>query len=1083
MSSSTSSTATAAFRLSTQQERAWLEHERGAGQFAQCVIAIKGPLDVAKLKGALQQAVSKYEILRTVLRRQTGVKLPFQVIQEDAAFRFEQAAGGDAAELAGGERASLLGDESSPSLRALLVPSGAGRHTLVITLPAFCADQETLQNLFREIAAGYGGESGAADDVMQYADLVEWQNELLASDETKAGRDFWRSSCRSIDFAALQSLALPLEKPASKDAAFVFESVVVPLSGMSSAAAALASQMKTSEEAVLLGAWSALLARLTGNSAVTVSSEFNGRRYEELQSALGPLARSLPIGLEVATDGRFSELIAKVGAAMTEARNWQESFAWSQACELEGPFLPFAFGYHDLGGKETRGGIAFNLERVSVVSERFKLRVNGVRRGSELELEFEFDAARLERRAVERMAGYYRNLLAGAIANPDTAVAKLPLLSEDDRRQLLVEWNATAAEFPASKCLHELFEEQAARVPERVAVRCGEVAFTYRELNERANQLAHYLRKQGVGPDRPVGLCLERSAETMVAVLGILKAGGAYVPLNPDNPPARLQQQLAGAAAIVTEAKLSVQIPEFAGAVIVLDRDQQKWVNEPKSNLAANTNPENLVYVIYTSGSTGVPKGVAVRHRNLVNYSDFITKRLDLNKYPEGLQFATVSTLGADLGNTCIYPSLISGGTLHIVSYETSTDPQALASYVAKHPIDVLKIVPSHLQALVQSDDAAKLLPRKYLIFGGETLTPKLLEKIEALKPGCEVLNHYGPTETTVGSMTLKLKEYDWRKAGLMSIPIGRPIQNTQVYVLDANLEPVPVGVIGELYIAGAGVTAGYLGQGEKTAERFIANPFAAAGSEVGKTMYRTGDLARYGADGNIEFLGRGDDQVKIRGFRIELGEIEAVLARHAAVKQVVVLARGGELEKDAQGEKRLLAYVVPSREASGAGSNSSAGSGVVTGEELRTYLKQQVPDYMVPQAVMVLAKLPLNANGKIDRQALPEPEQAQAARAYVAPRTETEKTIAEIWAEVLRREPEQISVDDNFFDLGGHSLLATQVISRVRERFSVEIPMRAMFDQPLVSGLAHAVEQAKASGAEGNEMVIGRVSREQYRG
>jgi acyl-coenzyme A synthetase/AMP-(fatty) acid ligase/acyl carrier protein len=465
---------------------------------------------------------------------------------------------------------------------------------------------------------------------------------------------------------------------------------------------------------------------------------------------------------------------------------------------------------------------------------------------------------------------------------------------------------------------------------------------------------------------------------------------------------------------------------------------------------------------------------VAVRHRNLVNYADFIVKRLDLSEHPEGLQFATVSTLGADLGNTCIYPSLISGGTLHIIAYETSTDARALAEYVKKYPIDVLKIVPSHLQALVQSEDAGKLLPRKYLIFGGETLTPKLLEKIEALKPSCEILNHYGPTETTVGSLTLKLKEYDWRKAGLMSIPIGRPIQNTQVYVLDANLEPVPIGVVGELYIAGAGVTAGYLGLAEKTSERFIPNPFATdAAPGVGQTMYRTGDLARYGVDGNIEFLGRGDDQVKIRGFRIELGEIEAVLARHAAVKQVVVLAR-----EDSSGEKRLLAYVVANREASSAGSSS----GVVTGEELRTYLKQQVPDYMVPQAVMVLAKLPLNANGKIDRQELPEPEQAQAARAYIAPRTETEKTIVAIWAEVLRREPGQISVEDNFFDLGGHSLLATQVISRVRERFSVEVPMRAMFDQPLVRGLAQTVEQAKSAGRDGDEVAIARVSREQYR-
>src|SRR5881227_1345222 len=374
-----------------------------------------------------------------------------------------------------------------------------------------------------------------------------------------------------------------------------------------------------------------------------------------------------------------------------------------------------------------------------------------------------------------------------------------------------------------------------------------------------------------------------------------------------------------------------------------------------------------------------------------------------------------------------------------------ATDPRGFADYVAKYPIDVLKIVPSHLQALLQSEEAGKLLPRKYLITGGETLTPKLVEKIASLNPQCEVINHYGPTETTVGSLTLKLKDYGWKNTKLSSIPIGRPIANTQVYVLDQNLEPVPVGVIGELYIAGAGVTAGYLGQAEKTAERFLKDPFS---MNPEAKMYRTGDLARYGEDGNIEFLGRGDDQVKIRGFRIELGEIESVLASHAAVKQVVVLAR-----EDERGDKRLLAYVVPNRDK----------AGEVNNDALRSYLKQQLPDYMVPQAVIVLPKLPLTANGKIDRQALPEPEQAQA-KIYIAPRTATEEKIAEIWAEVLRRDKSQISVDDNFFDLGGHSLLATQVISRVRRILNLELPLRTLFESPSVARLAAEADKASST-------------------
>src|SRR5271165_1661952 len=338
---STSSLATAAFRLSTQQERAWLEHERGAPQFAQCVIAIEGPLDVACLKAAVGQAVSKYEILRTGLRRQTGVKLPFQVIQEDAAFQFEQAAAGDIDVLLASERGVLANPEGAP-LRALLIGSGAERHTLLLTLPTFCADHETLKTLLREIAAGYGGEAATtSDEVMQYADLVEWQNELLASEETKAGRDFWRNGCREIDFAALQSCTLPLEKKEGE--AFAFGSVAVAIPGLSQSVENFATQVKKSQETVFLGAWNALLSRLTGTTETTIGCEFDGRRYEELASALGPLARSLPIRQEVAPELRFSDLMGKVEAATAEARNWQESFAWSQACDAESPFLPFAF--------------------------------------------------------------------------------------------------------------------------------------------------------------------------------------------------------------------------------------------------------------------------------------------------------------------------------------------------------------------------------------------------------------------------------------------------------------------------------------------------------------------------------------------------------------------------------------------------------------------------------------------------------------------------------------------------------------------------------------------------------------------
>jgi amino acid adenylation domain-containing protein len=1058
---SNSTMAPAAFRLSPQQERCWQQIAKGVTATAQLCLRLRGRCDAAKLTRSITSMVSGYEILRTVLRRQPGVKLPFQVILNEPRFVLQSTSyQTDSFErVLRAERENARGTEHESGFRVLLLQLRDAEHLLVLTLPSFLGDSATLRNMAREVGLAYSGDT-ASDDRMQYADLVEWQNEMLASDETKTGRKFWVDTCRTIDFPSLEKVTLPFEGIAA--APFSPEVLTVTAPKELSLQVTKPPRSKILQVDALLSAWTVLLSRLRGEAALTLGCEFDGRRYEELAGTLGPLARNFPVSFTVDPQASFQATTAKIGSFVEEASNWQEAFSWAQLVDGESPDLPFNFGSVDLGEAEEFGGLNFELERLHVVSERFKLKLVVVKRGGELKLEFHYDSTRLERALVEGIARWYQNLLAAALANPETKVSQLPMLSEGERRQLLVDWNQSAAEYPATKCLHQLFEMQAERTPERVAVRCGEQTFSYQQLNARANQLAHYLRRHGVGPDKLVGLCLERSAETMVAVLAILKAGGAYVPLNPDNPPARLRQQMEGAAVVLTQTRLAAQVPEFPGTKLVLDGEAKPWSEEPASNPTCTTTPENLVYVLYTSGSTGVPKGVAVRHRNLVNYSDFISKRLELAKHPEGLQFATVSTLGADLGNTCIYPSLISGGTLHVIGYETATDGVRFAEYGVKYGIDVLKIVPSHMAALLQSqseaEQAKKLLPRKYLIFGGETLTAKLLEKIESLDFSCEVLNHYGPTETTVGSLTLKLKDSDWKAKQLSSIPIGRPIQNTQVYVLDQHLQPVPVGVRGELYIAGAGVTAGYLNQPEKTGERFLANPFS---SDRSAKMYRTGDMVRYLEDGAIEFLGRGDDQVKVRGFRIELGEIETALARHGAVKQALVLARENE-----QGDKRLLGYVV-------AMSN-------VTGEQLRDYLKQEVPDYMVPQAIAVLAKFPLTANGKIDRQALPEPQAAAAQRAYVVPRNATEQQIAEIWAEVLRRDLSSISIEDNFFDLGGHSLMATQVVSRIRERFALEISMRVMFDQPTIARLAEALTQAQE--ASDDDLSIVAVSREGYR-
>jgi amino acid adenylation domain-containing protein len=747
-----------------------------------------------------------------------------------------------------------------------------------------------------------------------------------------------------------------------------------------------------------------------------------------------------------------------VHGAVQSASEWQEYYAPAATAEdRQHEFVQFEFREQQLS--ISAGATRFSLRDQYSCLDAFDLKLVCVQGTEGIQAQFHYDPSKFDQSSVTRWAHHFVTLVRAAAQSRTQHASRLPLLSDQERREMLLEWNRTDADFPQN-CVHELLEAQVKQTPERTAVVCGEQRLSYRDLNSAANQLAHYLRRQGVGPDTVVGLCLERSVNLMIGLWAILKAGGAYVPLNPDTPTLRLKQQLADARVLLTETKLQGQVPDFAGSILCLDRDRRLWEQESEQNPTPSANPDHLVYVIYTSGSTGVPKGVAITHRNLVNYSSFMVRRLELGNYPDGLQFAVVSTIGADLGNTCIYPPLISGGTVHVVEHEVATDSRLMAQYCTRNQIDVLKIVPSHLSALLNSAEASQIVPRKYLVLGGEALPVKLATRVGELRPGCTIFNHYGPTETTVGSLTLKIGQ-EWTDDGRSAtVPIGRPIANTRVYLLDSTQQPVPIGVAGELYIGGAGVARGYLNQPEMTGERFVADPFT---DQIGGRMYRTGDLARYRADGAVEFLGRGDDQVKVRGFRIELGEIESALVEHPGVRQAVVLAR-----QDKNRQKRLVAYLVLRREPA-ASENA-----------LREHLKARLPEYMIPSAWVMLDKLPLNANGKIDRHALPDPEQVSATRAYVSPRTPTEKALASIWAEVLQIK--QVGADDDFFQLGGHSLLATQIVSRIREQLKVELSLRTLFEKPTLAGLAKAVEAVEGNGNKQVAATIVPVSREAYR-
>ena len=1033
----------AGFRLSTQQERTWSQLTGKVALFwAECELLVEGTLDAAKLQEVIRAIVARHEILRTVFQRQTGLKLPFQVILETTDFGWQEAdltglddsAQRETIRTLVGNRDVGLDLGLGPVLHVLLATLAPQRYALVLSLPALCADLVSMQNLAVEIGHTYRDGFDEPDEVMQYADVAEWQQELLVSEDAKSGRDYWRDHCRKLNFSVNESAFSAFE--AKSDAEFSPSTVVkeVELPNLSS-------QPGTSLRDFLLACWQIFLSRMTGRSSITIGSQFDGRNHTELATAQGLFSKYLPLEFSGPEGATFSTVLQQAKRDVAEFKNWQDSFSWSHAglsAGLEqGPLLPLAFDFADLAIAQVFGDLKFTPLRREACSERFRLKLSARRQDKHLWFEFHFDTARLDRSTVEIWSECFLSLVAAAAANPETLTSRLPLLNETQRRRLLVDWNQTTADYPRDRCIHDLFEAQAANTPGLPAVRYQDECLTYGQLNERANQLAHYLRSKGVGSNSLVGLCVDRSIGMMISVLAILKAGGAYVPLSADHPKARLMQQLAGVSAVVTEGRFECLLPAFSGPIVLIDKDCTEWSNQLQTNPRSVTNPENFVYVIYTSGSTGTPKGVAVRHRNLVNYSSFIQRRLELEKYPEPLHFATVSTLGADLGNTCIYPSLVSGGCLHVIGHEVAADSQRLREYMKQHPVDVLKIVPSHLMALLNSGGGREVLPRKHLVMGGEALTVSLMDKIVVAGGSCEVLNHYGPTETTVGSLTLRVNDFDWKNCGAQTIPIGRPIANTRVYILDAQGEPVPVGVAGELFIAGEGVTAGYVNQPERTAERFLPDRF---GPDVDVKMYRTGDLARYLSDGNVEFLGRADDQVKIRGFRIELGEVESVLLRHGGVKQAAVMAVADE-----RGEKSLAAYVV----------------GSATGDDLRSYLRGQLPDYMIPAAIVELPKLPLNANGKIDRQALPKPTDVHATRKEpISPRTPSEEVVASIWMEVLRHD--RIGVEDNFFEIGGHSLLATQIASRLREHFRIPVAVRTVFEAPTIAELARRLDIAR---------------------
>jgi amino acid adenylation domain-containing protein len=1037
----------AGFQLSPRQKHLWLSGAETPAFNAIVAVLLEGTLELEALKSALHAVISRHEILRTTFERRPGMKVAVQVVQENLPPAWEEVdlrrvlpaqQNARVEELFQAEKRHKFGLDRGPVVRATLVKLGDEKHVLISSLPSLCADSATLRNLVREISEHYASQS-SSEEVFQYADFSAWQNELLQQDEdedAKTGKQYWNELLSGF----VTAVKLPFEAKPHETAVFEPEAILIEVPAQIPASAA-------NDPALFFAAcWQVLLGRLTGQTGIVVGHLCDGRNHEEVAGAMGLFARALPIPYEFDGDRAFSAVMQELAKARASAYEQQDFLSLEESTQD----LPASFVAEELPAKYSAGNLQFSILKQDSRSQRFHMQLRAVITTGGCMLELKYDPQYFSRSAAQRVASALTVLMNSAAQKPSASIAELDIMSPADRKQVVSDFNQTAADYARDKCIHYLFEEQAAKTPNEPALRFGELSLTYAELNARANQLAHLLRGSGVKQDVAVGLCLDRSAEMIVGLLGILKAGGAYVPLIPDNPKARLAHQLleTKAPVLITEKKFLSSLPEFSGRTLCLDRDMDAVSKQPTSNPEHINAPENTVYVIYTSGSTGVPKGVAVSHANLVNYSQFICSKL--KAAGQALNFATVSTLGADLGNTSIFPSLISGGCLHVMGYETGMAGNLFGEYVKRHPVDVLKITPSHLSSLLASPEGAGLLPRKYLILGGEAASWDLVRKVQQ-SGKCAIINHYGPTEATVGCCTFSVAENDVSAWNAATVPIGRPIANDRIYILDQRMQPVPVGVPGELCIGGAGIVKGYLNQPQQTAERFVKDIFS---QESNARLYRTGDLARFLPDGNVEFLGRIDQQVKIRGFRVEPAEIENLLKNHPAVQQTVVVP-----QDDKSGDKRLVAYVVASKKPA------------PSADELRSFLQEKLPEYMVPSAVVHLENLPLTRNGKVDVAALPSPDQVGSLteRIVIAPRNPVEEGLVEIWRQVLQLD--QIGVQDNFFDLGGHSLLATQVISRVRSTFRVQLPLRSLFESPTVAGLAEQIAQVPPQESEDEEV------------
>jgi amino acid adenylation domain-containing protein len=1044
----------AAAPLSFAQQRLWFLqqlHPDSPVYNVPQAIRLTGPLNIAVLQQSLNEIVRRHEILRTTFPLTNGE--PRQAITPPRVVELPHV---DLRHLPPQEREAetrrLIATEShrpfdltrGPLLRASLFQLATDDFVLLLNLHHIITDEWSDALLWREVSALYpaflsGEPSPLADLPLQYADFAVWQHDRLQAGALQSQLDYWRRQLGSD----LPPLHLPLDHPRPREQSFRgrTQRLLLP-QRLTDSLKALARAEDATLFIILLAAFKSLLARYSGQTDIVVGSPIANRGRVELENLIGFFLNTLVLRTDLSGQPAFRQVLRRVRRVTLDAFAHQD-LPFEHLVEAlqperrlsHNPLFQVMFVLNSASGPMPNlVGLQLSPFNFELETSHFDLTLYMQETEYGLQARLAYNTDLFNAATISRMLGHFRTLLDGIAANPGARLADLPLLTATERRQLLDDWTNTRTDFPRADLCHRLFETQASQSPAALAIIFENEALTYRELNRRANQLAHHLIGLGIGPDKLVAICLDRSVEAMVAVLAVLKAGGAYVPLDPGYPPARLAFMLTDsrAAVLLTRQHLRSRLPADTPHIICLDAD---W---PAINRAAANNPstridgENLAYVIYTSGSTGQPKGVAMPHRALTNLIEWQLQNSRAGIGSRTLHFASLSF---DVSFQELFATWISGGTLVLVCEETRRDPAELLRYLIEHRVERLFLPFIALQHLAEAASRRSLIPAnlREVMTAGEQLqiTPQIAALFAAL-PDCTLHNQYGPTETHVATaFSLGGPVAEWPALP----PIGRPIANAKTYILDKQLQPVPVGVPGELYLGGDCLARGYLHRPQLTAGRFIAHPFGNG------RLYQTGDRARYWPGGDIEFLGRVDEQVKIRGYRVEPGEVETVLGQHPAVQKNIIVAHGNG------NHRRLVAYVVP-----------VAGVPSLPAGELRRFLLERLPDYLVPASFINLDTIPTTPSGKIARQELPPPQPTRPApdEACIAPQTDTETRLVEIWEALLDVRP--IGITDDFFEQGGHSLLAVKLFSRIEETFGVNLPLATLFQDATIEHLANVI-------------------------